>query len=160
MKKNLYIKAINPGYTIDGLNNVGEMIEISRTEDSDELVSLAGLILDYTNSSGNRAVLVEFPEHTYLAGERILLRLASSPESELAAMTFSKTLAFKAKGLRLLYGDEILDEVCWDSSEGCEREFRSKEPTVLVRKLIDGGSDDSDNDVGNDVDDDVGVGDR
>lgn len=133
MKKNLYIKAINPGYTIDGFSNVGEMIEISRTEDSDELVSLAGLILDYTNSSGNRAVLVEFPEHTYLAGERILLRLASSPESELAAMTYSKTLAFKAEGLRLMDGEEVIDAVCWDSSEGCEKEFKSKTPTVLVR---------------------------
>ncbi len=156
--KKFFIKAVNPGYTVDGVNNVGEMIEICRGDGSDDLVSLAGLVLDYTNSSGNRFILVEFPEHTYLAGESILLSLASSPESELAAMTFSKTLAFKAKGLRLLYSDEILDEVCWDSSEGCEREFRSKEPTVLVRKLIDGGSDDSDNDVGNDVDDDVGVG--
>ena len=109
------------------------MIEISRTEDSDELVSLAGLILDYTNSSGNRAVLVEFPEHTYLAGERILLRLASSPESELAAMTYSKTLAFKADGIRLMNGEEVIDAVCWNSSEGCEKEFKSKTPTVLVR---------------------------
>jgi len=132
-KLDIFIKAVNPGYTIDGVSNVGEMIEISRGGDSDEMILLAGLIIDYTNSSGNRSVLLEIPEHTYLAGESILLRLASSPESELAATTYGKTMAFKAKGLRLVYEEEVIDEVCWDSSEGCEKEFKSKEPTVLVR---------------------------
>lgn len=135
MKENcdLFIKAINPGYTVDGKSNVGEMIEISRCNDSDEMISLAGLIIDYTNSSGSRVVLAEFSEHTYLAGESILLRLASSPESELAAMTYTKTLAFKAEGVRLMRGEEVIDSVCWNNSEGCEKEFKSKEPTVLVR---------------------------
>ena len=59
MKKNLYIKAINPGYTIDGLNNVGEMIEISR-KNSDAPISLAGTAISYTNSSGNNSTLFEF----------------------------------------------------------------------------------------------------
>ena len=37
----LYIRAVNPGYTIEGKSNVGEMIEISR-KNSDAPISLAG----------------------------------------------------------------------------------------------------------------------
>ena len=47
----LFIKAINPGYTIDGVSNVGEMIEIKKN--SVESVSLAGATVGYTNAVGN-----------------------------------------------------------------------------------------------------------
>ena len=129
----LFIKAINPGYMVDGKSNVGEMIEIGRNS-SNEMISLAGLTISYTNSSGNDSTLFEFPENSYLVGESILLRLASSPGSELAATTYSKTLAFKA-GLTLKKGEEILDEVCWTGKDGCYKEFKSSEPTTLVRNL-------------------------
>ena len=127
----LYIKAINPGYAIDGKNNVGEMIEIGRNS-SNEMISLAGITIGYTNSSGNDSVLFEFPENSFLTGESILLRLASSPESEQAAMNYTKTLAFKA-GLSLRVGDEVLDSVCWTGKTECYKEFKSSEPTFLVR---------------------------
>ena len=84
----LYIKAINPGYVVDGKNNVGEMIEIAR-RNSDTPISLAGATVGYTNSSGNYSVLYEFPENSWITGESILLRLASSPESELAAVNYT-----------------------------------------------------------------------
>lgn len=128
----IYIKAINPGYTVDGKNNVGELIEIARN-DSNDMISLANITISYTNSSGNESVLLEFPEDSYLVGESILLRLASSPNSELAAMNYTKTLAFKA-GLVLKRGDEVLDSVCWNGKQECYREFRSSTPTFLVRK--------------------------
>ena len=129
----LFIKAVNPGYVVDEKSNVGEMIEIARN-DSNEMISLAGLTISYTNSSGNNSTLFEFPENSYLAGESILLRLASSPYSELAAMTYSKTLAFKAS-LALKRGEELVDEVCWTGKEECYKEFKSADPTVLVRNL-------------------------
>lgn len=128
----LYIKAVNPGYTIDGVSNVGEMIEIKRTS-SDAPISLAGLTVSYTNSSGNEAVLVEFPENSYLVGETILLRLASSPEHELANLNYAKTLAFKAGPLKLMRGEEVIDSVCWDGKDGCVKEFKSASPTTLIR---------------------------
>ena len=131
-----FIKAINPGYTIDGKNNVGEMIEISRKY-SDELVSLAGLAVGYTNSSGNYSILFEFPENSFMAGETVLLRLASSPESELAAVNYTKTLAFKAE-LTLEKDGEIIDRVCWTGKEGCLKEFKSSNPTTLVRNTETG----------------------
>ena len=80
----LFIKAINPGYTLDGKSNVGEMIEIAR-KNSDAPILLAGMAVGYTNSSGNYAKIFEFPENSWLTGEGILLRLASSPGSELAS---------------------------------------------------------------------------
>ena len=121
----IYIRAVNPGYTVDGKSNVGEMIEISR-RNSDKRMSLAGLVVGYTNSSGNKTVLFEFLENSWMLGDRVLLRLASSPESELAAANYTKTLAFKG-GISLERDGLILDAVCWDGKEGCFKEFKSGE---------------------------------
>ena len=132
----LYIKAVNPGYTLNGKSNVGELIEIAR-KNSDEPILLAGLTISYTNSSGNRTVLFEFPEHSWMTGEVLLLRLASSPGGELANLNYKKTLAMKA-GLSLERGGEVVDAVCWTSGEGCYKEFKSATPTTLVRNLETG----------------------
>ena len=132
----LYIKAINPGYTVDGKSNVGEMIEIAR-KNADTPISLAGATIGYINSSGNYTTLVEFPENSWFAGETLLLRLASSPDSELAAMNYTKTLAFKA-GIELVVDGEVIDVVCWTSKDGCYKEFKSANPTTLVRNLETG----------------------
>lgn len=130
----IYIKAINPGYTVDGVSNVGEMIEISRSDKtSNALISLAGVSLSYTNSSGATSVLVEFSEHIWLAGESILLRLASAPEHSLANASYSKTLAMKAGPITLNYNGAVVDSACWTGKEGCAAEFKSSRPTVLVR---------------------------
>lgn len=133
----IYIKAVNPGYSVDGTANVGEMIEIGR-KNSDDVISLAGLKIGYTNSSGNAAILAEFSEYLQMAGETILLRLASSPERELANLLYSKTLAFKAGPLVLMRGDEIIDSVCWTGKDGCAAAFNSSNPTALVRNLETG----------------------
>jgi hypothetical protein len=127
----LYIKAVNPGYNVDGANNVGEMIEIARKE-SDTPISLAGTTVGYTNSSGNYSELFRFPEYSWMTGETILLRLASSPGAELAAANYTKTLAMKG-GIDLKVGDEIVDRVCWTGKDGCWPEFKSANPTTLVR---------------------------
>ena len=132
----IYIKAINPGYTIDGKSNVGEMIEIARKH-TDDPISLAGATVGYTNSSGNYSILFEFPEYSWMTGETLLLRLASSPDSGLAAVNYSKTIAFKAS-LDLRFNNEVVDEVCWNGKEGCYKEFKSTNPTVLVRNFETG----------------------
>ena len=132
----LYIRAVNPGYTVEGKSNVGEMIEISRKH-SDAPISLAGATVGYTNSSGNNSILFEFPEDSWMTGESILLRLASSPESELAAVNYTKTLALKA-GISLSLGGEVVDEVCWTGKEGCYTEFKSGSLKTLVRNLETG----------------------
>ena len=132
----IYIKAVNPGYKIDGVNNVGELIEISRRE-SDTPISLAGLTVGYTNSSGNESVLFEFPENSSMTGETILLRLASSPGHELAAINYIKTLAMKG-GITLEQDGEIIDEVCWTGKDECYSDFKSNYPTTLVRNIETG----------------------
>ena len=133
----IFIKAVSPGYKIDGVNNVGEMIEIGRTKSSDVPISLAGYYFSYTNSSGNASELIRFPEHTKMAGESIILRLASSPESELANLVYKKTLGMEG-GLTLIKDEEVVDAVCWTGKEGCEKKFSSKEPTILVRERQEG----------------------
>ncbi len=132
----IYIKAVNPGYTIDGKNNVGEMIEIGR-KNSDAPISLAGLTVRYTNSSGKDYDLLGFLDSSYMTGELVLLRLASSPDSELANVTYSKTLAMNAS-LALMRGDEVIDSVCWTGKEGCYKSFVSSKPTTLVRNMETG----------------------
>lgn len=133
----LYIRAVNPGYKIDGVNNVGEMIEIARVDDSDDPILLAGTAVSYTNSSGNTSILLEFPEYSQMTGETLLLRLASSLGSELANLTYSKTLAMNAK-ISLIVDGEVVDEVCWTGKEGCYKAFNSLNPTSLVRNLETG----------------------
>ena len=133
MLPEIYIRAINPGYTIDGKSNVGELIEIAR-KNSDAPVLLAGLTVRYTTSSGSNSILFEFPENSYMTGESLLLRLASSPESELASINYTKTLAMKAS-LALLRGEEVVDELCWTGKDGCYKEFVSARPTFLVRNI-------------------------
>ena len=132
-----YIKAVNPGYTVDGIQNVGEMIEIGR-KNSDKIESLAGLTLSYMNSSGNTVILADFSKYTWTDGEAIFLMLASSPGSELAMVRYSKTLAFKAGPLVLMRGEEVLDSVCWTGKDGCFSAFNSANPTSLVRDLETG----------------------
>ena len=132
----IYIKAINPGYTVDGKSNVGEFIEIANN--SDQPYSLAGATVGYTNSSGNYSILYEFPEHSWITGETILLlRLASSPGSELASITYTKTIAMKG-GLSLVKGERIIDSICWTSKDDCVKEFKTTQPTTLVRNLATG----------------------
>lgn len=133
----LYFQAVNSGYVIDGINNVGELIEIARGGDSDEMISLAGVTVRYTNTSGNETDLVKFPENSFLAGEKILLRLASSPGSELANLTYTKTLAMNA-GLSLWRGEELLDTVCFTGKGDCYKAFDKNAPTTLVRNLATG----------------------
>ena len=132
----VYINAINPGYTIDGKSNVGEMIEIGR-KSSDAPISLAGITVRYTNSSGKDYDLFSFPDNSLMTGELVLLRLASSPDSELAAVNYVKTLAMSG-GLALMKGDEKLDAVCWTGKEECETAFTSTKPTTLVRNKESG----------------------
>lgn len=132
----LYIKAVNPGY---GKQNEGEMIELARrispsSDSGATLFSLAGVSVRYTISSGNQPVLVKFPENSYMAGESIILRLASSPDHELAAVTYTKTIALD-KSIDLIKDDEIVDSLCWTNKDGCYPKFKSDSPTTLVRDI-------------------------
>lgn len=132
----IYIKAINPGYTIDGKSNVGEMIEIGR-RNSDAPISLAGLAVRYTNSSGKDFDLFDFPDNSYMTGELILLRLASSPDGELANVHYGKTLAMNGS-LALFRDGKEIDKVCWTGKDECYKSFASAAPSTLVRNLETG----------------------
>ena len=128
----IFIKAINPGYSVDGQTNVGEFVELSRPL-SDIPFLLTNILLRYTNSSGNAVTLFAFPEGSLMAGENLLLRFAGSPDSELANATYAKTLAMSAGPLELIMNGEVIDSVCWHSKADCLAPFNSSNPTILVR---------------------------
>lgn len=124
------ISAINPGYTIDGVANTGEFIELRSSSDS--AVPLTDLTLKYTNSSGNSSVIFEFPSDSTMLGETLLLRLASSPSANEADLVYTKTLAFSAGPLELQYKGETISSICWTGKNDCYGKFSSTHPTSLV----------------------------
>ncbi len=135
----LWIKAINPGYTVDKVREVGELIELARnTSTTDSLISLAGYSLRYTNASGKSTILYEFPDGSSMAGENLLMRLTRSPESELSDVTYSTTLAMSAGPLELLYQGKVVDSVCWTGKGDCAPAFKAKTPTTLLREKVAG----------------------
>ena len=134
----LIIRAINPGYTVDGQRDVGEFIELQNVSGTPSL-SLAGYSVRYTNSSGRSTSLLNFSESASLAGESLLMRLARSPGSDQADATYMTTIAMSAGTIALVYNDAVVDQVCWQNkSADCHTAFTSDHPTSLVRDLATG----------------------
>ncbi len=127
----LVIRAINPGYLINGRHNVGELIVLQNL--SDVSISLAGFSLRYTNGEGNSHTLFTFVDGTLIAGKNLLLRYYTSPEHDLAHIVYSGTLAMTAGPLQLMYNDAVVDEVCWTGRNGCLPAFNKDSPTTIVR---------------------------
>ncbi len=130
LRPKIIINAVNPGYTVDGRSNVGEFIELKKLDEDDVL--LTGFSISYTNASGTKSTIFEFPEGSKMAGETLLLRLASAPEAELSDATYTKTLALSAGPLELVKSEEVVDSVCWTGKDGCYTKFVSAKPTSLV----------------------------
>lgn len=129
----LVFRAVNPGYTIDGVRDVGEFIELQKTTDVPKL-SLAGYLLRYTNSSGTSTTLYQFPENSHLVSESLLFRYAKSPDYDQSDATYMTTIALSSGRLELVKDDEVVDYVCWPSkTSDCVTAFKSSKPTTLVR---------------------------
>ena len=138
---NLIIKAVNPGYSEKDdagktHSNVGELIELQQFADTS--ISLAGFSLRYTNGSGNSSIIFDFPEGSLMTGETLLLRYAKSDSDAPSDAIYSSSLALSAGPLELLYEGEVIDSVCWTGKNGCNRAFKSAQPTTLVRDLATG----------------------
>ena len=131
----LYFKAINPGYT----DNIGEMIEIQKS--TNESVSLSGVVLKYSNSSGVVSDLVEFLDGARLDGNSLVLRYKAAADVDEknplknANLIYDKTLA-KSAGLELVVRDggkeKTLDSICWTGKTGCYDNFSKNPDTTLV----------------------------
>lgn len=132
----LIIKAVNPGYTVDKLSNVGELIELQNLADT--TISLAGFSVRYTNGSGKVITLHTFPEGALMTGEFLLMRYTKSPDSDQSEFTYSSSLAMTAGPLELVYEDEVIDRICWTGKDDCEKPFKSSSPTTLTRNLSTG----------------------
>ncbi len=157
----LYIKAVNPGYTVNGASNTNEFIELANSTDT--MISLSGFSLWYNNGK-NDYLIFEFPEFSFLKPGSLLLRLQSSPEVkaetdylQVAHIVYAKTLATSGK-LSLRYtsdGDQAssdqttssqgqdspedsttsgeTDRLCWLGGDDCLPAFQTSSPTAIVR---------------------------
>lgn len=132
LKPKVFIKAFNPGFSIEGKSNVGEFIELINLSKQSS-ISLAGFSLRYTNSSGKSNSIFEFPEGSQMVGETLLLKLSSSPDSSAADLNYTRTIALDAGPLELVYFNEVLDTVCWNGTEKCLPKFSSSQPRSAVR---------------------------
>lgn len=134
----IIIKAINPGYKIDGISDVGELIELQNL--SDVPLSLAGFSLRYANSSGKEVTIFEFAEGSLMTGENLLLRYYNKKLSaQVPADAYYETsLAMTAGPLELVAEGIVIDTVCWTGKTGCAKAFKSTTPTTLVRDLASG----------------------
>ena len=131
--QDLYIQAINPGYTVDSKRDVGEFIELRRTSDLETPLLLTGYSLRYTNASGTSTVIYTFPDGSLMTGETLLLRLSRTAEEGTYDDVYMTTLALSAGPLELLYQNQVIDQVCWTGKNDCAAAFKSATPTTLVR---------------------------
>lgn len=133
----LIISAINPGYTVNGVGDVGELIELRNL--SDDSVDLTGYTISYTNTQNKTNTIVEFPPGSRLEGQVLLLRLARRADPG-ADYTYTTSLATSAGPLTLSYRDQVIDSVCWTGKNGCYPAFNSsvEKRTTLVRNLSNG----------------------
>lgn len=109
----LIIKAVNPGYTQNGISHVGEFIELQNL--TDDPLELAGYSLVYTGS-GKPSLVFTFPEGSFLASKHLLMRYEKSPEQDfdLTYKVGTVGLAQSAGTLELLYNDDVVDSLCWN----------------------------------------------
>lgn len=130
---NLYIVAVNPGYSSDA----GELIELQKLSGSS--LSLAGVSLFYTDTSGAEYTLYEFSDGDEMSGEFLLMRYKKSPDffnMSYDAAYSSRSLLQKSGILRLEKDGEIFDQVCWGEIDDCAvGKFASGSNKTLVRNL-------------------------
>ncbi len=138
---NVVIYSYNPGFSDPYM---GEFVELEKL--TDKRISLAGLTVVYETSTGSEYTVLEFSEEHEMVGESLLLRLASSNEvkeaedsAEVADLTYTRNMSQSAGRIKLKYGEEELDSLCWGLKEtGCYPAFKTGKnvkPTTLVREI-------------------------
>lgn len=109
------IYAFNPGYTVDGVGNIDDFVELRNIGESTQ--SLTGVELRYNGSR-----IYSFGDSDMAESGSILLKYRSSPNNTEADGEYSANLAMDKGILELYRGSELLDSICW-GSEGCFDNF-------------------------------------
>jgi len=113
--------AINAGYKDDTSSQNYDFIELERLTDAD--LSLASYRIVYTNSAGNPAGEISFPDNLLLSTDHLVLGAAVSPQYSAtngSVYTYdfgSSGLASTAGKLELYQGEHKIDEICWGKLE-------------------------------------------
>jgi len=126
----LIIAAINPGYTVDGVQNINDFVEIRNV--SGHELSLTGVSLRY-----NDKIIYQFDGFGADEGS-ILLKYSASPNNIEADAQYTSNLAMDKGLIELWVGDEVVDSICW-GSEGCMSKFTlaATQTRSLVRCIED-----------------------
>ena len=122
----LEIYALNAGFRNENDSQFRDFIQLRRA--SAENLSLAEVRLIYFNSSGNQAGEISFPGNALLVGEFLTLGFAkSSSYADYVGTDFvynfgTAGLSSTGGALRLIVGDQIIDELCWGKNE-CKNQY-------------------------------------
>ena len=144
LENNLYIVAVNPGYTVSGKSDHGEMVKLRKL--SDNSLSLAGVSLVYIDPNEATYTLYEFENGDEMTGESLLIKYKKAPdatEGTFDAVYNARSLVQSGGILKLVKNNETIDEICWGSVRNCATpKFTSGSKTTLVRDLTKIGTSD------------------
>ena len=121
----LFFRAINAGYKDENSAQNYDFFKLAKTIDGD--LDLSAYKIQYFNGSDNLAGEIEFAEQTYLRGDTVIFGFSKAPQFADASPRYlydfgSAGLASTAGRLKILRGEEVIDEVCWGKLT-CENQF-------------------------------------
>ena len=139
----LFFRAVNAGYKDDQSSQNYDFFKLAKSVDGD--LDLSNYKLQYFNSSDNLAGEIEFEEQTFLRADTVIFGFDKAPQFADAPPRYlysfgSAGLASTAGRLKLLQGEEVVDEICWGKLT-CESQFAkfatSQDENVTAIRLPD-----------------------
>ncbi|MCQ2571124.1 MAG: lamin tail domain-containing protein [Candidatus Saccharibacteria bacterium] len=121
-EKPLLFHAVNAGYKDEQSAQNYDFFEIAKSTDGN--LDLSPYKIQYFNSSDNLAGELEFAEPTILQSDSVVFSFGKSPQYLDASQRFlynfgTAGLASTAGRLKILLGEEMVDEICWGKTT-CE----------------------------------------
>ena len=112
----LTFSAINAGYKNDESAQNYDFFELTKNVQDD--IDLSSFKIQYFNSSDNLAGELEFTEPSIMRANSVVFGFNKSPQYQDASARYlynfgSSGLASTAGRLRLMQGENVIDELCW-----------------------------------------------
>ena len=122
----LYFRSINAGYKNDDSTQNYDFFRLAKSVEED--LDLSEYKVQYYNGNDNLSGEIEFAESTILRSDTVVFGFEGSPQFANASSSYlynfgSTGLAATAGRLKIVQGDEIIDEVCWGKLS-CANQFK------------------------------------
>ena len=128
----LFFRAINAGYKDDASAQNYDFFELAKTVSDD--IDLSPYKIQYYNSNDKLAGELEFNESTIMHADMAVFGFSKSPQYADAPSRYlynfgSSGLAATAGRLKILLGEDIVDELCWGkiNCENTAQKFATKQ---------------------------------